>query len=913
MKKIFFILSILMSFIPAVYLNAEEAVSGPWVQNFEGGNVSDGWTIVNPSGEGKSNEVWKKNSGWWSTGIHAKYQNQDMIFFDSYNPSKGKEGYLISPVFIPGENSYMLEYTLEEYILAANYVKDTAEPIIYLEISTDGGATFETSEFNILSQIPNHNVKPANNGTSLDTLAFQLDLTEYIDQEIKVQFRAVSGCGGTLVNLWKVELLDTTPQCLFELDESFDNGIPEGWRTYSDNTAGNTALWKTCPGDSWPVWLEGREAPDGNFVFFETFTGSKDKEGFLETPCIKPTENLYVLSFEVADMLRGTGTSYVDMYVEISEDGGETYTRSNRDIVSELTQQKEGPTTMTTKYVDLADYTDKEIKIRFRASRPWNGGAYVLLDNVKLMEGPETPVLTINSIKANYTQIPASHSAFVEYKLSIFNEGYPVRENDAVMKVTTKPGDYSGEETIPVIRYFDGAEMTVSGVNISEAGLAEVEFSAEMVDGSITPVKATTNIQVTENVFALDSGVSEGTVGMNEAGYAFGNMFELAINEKIGGFSVAWGEGEAQPFNFEIYKVEEDGSSVIVYSVFISEELTKPATSKEDEGKFVEYFFSEPQTLSAGQYMFMINQTEATRIELCTDGNPEGMMYMINPNGQYSLQTAVGYALLRPYIATPKINSLSPEDGMVDVALDAPVTIEFTMPIESELKGITINGKSVEAEIENNVLTIKHAKFDYETLYTVNIPAGTIEDYDEIITWSFTTVKAPLEIVSLTPDRDAVDVALDAVISITFSANVEGSLKGIKLNGRTVNASAEGNVLTIAHDELDYKTEYTVLIPKGVIERHDDIITWSFTTVAGDDIANIAKKIEVFPTITKESVIVNTPAEATISVLDLSGRVMDVYHSNGNKTIDLNYADGIYLIVVNTEGISSSYKVILQK
>lgn len=913
MKKIFFILSLMISSLSVMYVNAEDALSGPWVQNFEGGNVSDGWAINNPSGSGKSNEVWKKSTDWWGTDIHAGYKDQDMIFFDSFNPSKGKEGYLISPTFIPGQNTYILEYTIEEYIMTAGYVDNNAEPIIYLEISTDGGANFQTSDLNILTQIPNHNVKPAENGTSLDTLTFQYDLTQYINQEIKVRFRAISGCGGTVVNLWQVELVDTTQNFLLELDESFDNGIPENWRTYSDNTTGNTALWKACPGVAWPIYLEGREAPDGKFVFFETFTGSKDKEGFLETPTIKPTGNLYVLSFEVADILRGTGTSYVDMYVEISEDGGKTFTRSNRDIVSEIKQQKEAPTTMTTKYVDLADYTNKEIKIRFRASRPWNGGAYVLLDNVKLMEGPETPVLSINSIKANYTQIPASHSAFVEYKLSLFNEGYPVRANDGVMKVTTKPGDYSGEETIPVIRYFEEAQMAISGVAISETGLAEVEFSAEMVDGSITPVKASKAIEVTKNIFALDSGITKGTVGMTEAGYSFGNLLELAIDEQIGGFSVAWGEGEAQPFKFEIYKVDDDGTNVYIYSVFISEELMKPTTSVEDKNKFVEYFFNEPQKLKAGQYMFMVNQTEATRIELCTDGNPEGMMYMINPNGQYSLQTGIGYALLRPYIATPKIRTVSPEDGMVDVALDANLSIEFTMPIISDLNGITINGENVMAEIKNNILNIKHDDFDYYTVYTVNIPANTITDYEEPISWSFTTVKAPLEIVSLTPERDAIDVDIDAIIAITFSDEVEGNLKGIKLNGRTVNASAAGNVLTIHHEELDYNTEYSVLIPAGSINRHDDIITWSFTTVDGDNISNIENEIEVFPTITNESITVNTPAEATITILDLSGRIMDIYHSNGNRTIDLNYADGLYIILVDTNGVKSSYKVILQK
>ena len=49
-----------------------------------------------------------------------------------------------------------------------------------------------------------------------------------------------------------------------------------------------------------------------------------------------------------------------------------------------------------------------------------------------------------------------------------------------------------------------------------------------------------------------------------------------------------------------------------------------------------------------------------------------------------------------------------------------------------------------------------------------------------------------------------------------------------------VTATLEGRVLTIAHDDFDYFTEYTVTIPAGAVQTEsgiaNDEIVWSFTT-----------------------------------------------------------------------------------
>jgi hypothetical protein len=69
----------------------------------------------------------------------------------------------------------------------------------------------------------------------------------------------------------------------------------------------------------------------------------------------------------------------------------------------------------------------------------------------------------------------------------------------------------------------------------------------------------------------------------------------------------------------------------------------------------------------------------------------------------------------------------------------------------------------------------------------------------------------------------------------------------------------------------------------------------------------------VYPTITTGKLTVKTPSAATIKVLDISGRNLAEYQSNGELNLDLNYANGVYLIRVNNGKKTSLYKVILQK
>ncbi|KAA6301822.1 MAG: hypothetical protein EZS26_001985 [Candidatus Ordinivivax streblomastigis] len=66
-------------------------------------------------------------------------------------------------------------------------------------------------------------------------------------------------------------------------------------------------------------------------------------------------------------------------------------------------------------------------------------------------------------------------------------------------------------------------------------------------------------------------------------------------------------------------------------------------------------------------------------------------------------------------------------------------------------------------------------------------------------------------------------------------------------------------------------------------------------------------------TLSNGSLHISTGTRAKVAVLDISGRTLASYPSNGNLTIDLNYTNGLYIIRIDTDGKISSHKVILRK
>lgn len=101
----------------------------------------------------------------------------------------------------------------------------------------------------------------------------------------------------------------------------------------------------------------------------------------------------------------------------------------------------------------------------------------------------------------------------------------------------------------------------------------------------------------------------------------------------------------------------------------------------------------------------------------------------------------------------------------------------------------------------------------------------------------------PPTVVSTLPLADATSIAIDVVVSATFSEDIQAGTNfgGIAISEATgVSASIDGATLTIAHDAFAYETSYTVTIPAGSVKDSADNLlaeakVWSFTVVTEEE------------------------------------------------------------------------------
>lgn len=96
----------------------------------------------------------------------------------------------------------------------------------------------------------------------------------------------------------------------------------------------------------------------------------------------------------------------------------------------------------------------------------------------------------------------------------------------------------------------------------------------------------------------------------------------------------------------------------------------------------------------------------------------------------------------------------------------------------------------------------------------------------------------------LTPEDDAVDVAIDASVSCEFDTEIEEvDLSGVTIDadtevtGISASVNEDGVTVDIAHDDFANSEEHTVTIPAGAVKNTSGIknktaISWSFTTIA---------------------------------------------------------------------------------
>ncbi len=114
------------------------------------------------------------------------------------------------------------------------------------------------------------------------------------------------------------------------------------------------------------------------------------------------------------------------------------------------------------------------------------------------------------------------------------------------------------------------------------------------------------------------------------------------------------------------------------------------------------------------------------------------------------------------------------------------------------------------------------------------------------------------------------------------------------------------------HDYINFTNSYTVMLV-AMNDCNSDTTYQTVDIVVGSEIADLDKQVSIFPNPAQEKVRIKAPVTGTISLTDLTGRI--IYESNfaNQKTIDLrSIAKGVYLLLLSNDKYSIKKKLIVE-
>ncbi|MCM3628096.1 Ig-like domain-containing protein [Paenibacillus glycanilyticus] len=238
----------------------------------------------------------------------------------------------------------------------------------------------------------------------------------------------------------------------------------------------------------------------------------------------------------------------------------------------------------------------------------------------------------------------------------------------------------------------------------------------------------------------------------------------------------------------------------------------------------------------------------------------------------------------------PSITLKSPDTGATQVPVDSKVIIQFNEPLYAasgyvtlssvtDTKNIPVTSSMVQGSGTNTIRITPSEPLDSNADYTVTIPRTAFQDGAgnaietggaSYVSWSFHTDLAPLNIVSVTPAKNATSVSvLTDMLTIKFDHNVAAGtekyieIKDVKNNNtfaRIKTSSAQvaingatASITLPASPRFSANSSYYVLVDNGAFIETDsgsnypfpgisNASAWSFTTGYGNDTTKPALK-----------------------------------------------------------------------
>ena len=631
--------------------------------------------------------------------------------------------------------------------------------------------------------------------------------------------------------------------------------------------------WKTA--SSWNFGASLKPAA-ASFVSFNgnfALAGSNSSEFSLFSPQFTPEAGISTLYYEIQEIKtfpESDPNSGEQIYFEVATkntEGAWVWASSSANILAGLTGYNSATTPVTVLQADLSSFIGQDIKIRFRGVTD-KGAFAAVITKVALIDNSVLN-LAVSTLKNIPVLIPEKHISQV-VSATVVNQSKATSAGEASIKATSTPAEYEATAAVPALATFQSENITF-GTPFAPQLFGEYKINYELITTPAIPDNSVTStpFTVTPGTFASDKGSLSGTASN---GLPIGKKFSLPVADEIESVSVAWAKSSMEPDSYDfkiiIYKVTGETAE----SVFESATLTRPTFAQTPpngrSATFTDYIFPTPVSLVPGDYIFALKQTK--NLYTGVDYTYESPSYIIDTLTHTISIDPYNNLLIR--VNTGSNILLSPSSGYHAANVNAPVLVTFRDA--NGISGINPAGISIVdgegtavtgigATYDAGVITINHAALQYNTQYTVSIPASAVTGYDKAISWSFTTA-GTIQPKTYLPGQWANNVAINAPVSVQFDRTIPSgsSLAGITIVVNNdaqeavtgVSATIEDFTLKIAHADFSIGTEYKVSIPAEAINEYEgEAISWTFTTVPPLDI------LSFYPEHNATDVSLNTP------------------------------------------------------
>jgi|GEM_PF-5830132 len=684
------------------------------------------------------------------------------------------------------------------------------------------------------------------------------------------------------------------------------NVLPTGWLLDGYNPY---SYWKSPP-------LPGNRVSD--YVPFEDGTYMWVNNYFLEdegqeiewagliTPIVRITGEKPYFAFHLAQIIEIATPWYdgIEIYVDITTDNCKTWIEGTNNLMEAIPNYPYSDGKIRTG-VDVSDYIGKNIRLRIRAVIP-TVATIAVVDEIKITKLPDdlAPISQLSAAQVE-KDVVLTWNAPSEVMRAYIDDptAYKVvRDGVLLTKTLTEttytdvdiaanPGTY--DYTVTPIYNDEIGDDTVVTIAVKTASpCAEVsDLSAILAEGG--------------NEVSLVWTVPN-TVAQDIVYNIYRNGEQIASNVSETSYEDLLNESGSYIYSVRATRIGEDCESEDVYTnaidfIFICDEYTMTNLSLEAisgsgikltweiEGdapmKVLNHEGFEDEEFSWSVYDVDGDGHNWFRMHETSNGE---LIYYAASNSFYEVQLTTDNWMVSPAITLLENSQLS---YLIRNITSWPDTYGVYIATENPIDNGTLN--------VNKFTLLK--KDTPETSLTFTQENVSLADYGSAEVWiAFRHFESPEGwIIHLD------EITVQAPSSDTYLFNIyrNESLIAENVSGRT-------------YEDYDYDYDsgsgivtYEVAAAFGYCETNK--VSNSITTVDINDV--IDSSVSVYPTVTSGEINIITAGEATIRVMDVSGRLLEMHTSSGNLKLTLDYQNGIYLIIADEYNKTSTHKVMIKR